>query len=128
MCPNLCGNLRVAVVPEQRYGEIPLQPPSEYDRQHTELAGTTARHLAASPGMKGQSLASGDMHGMILDDVGNRRSIACSVNRFVNRTLRDSTRRGRRSRRSGMGYVLSAEVTAPARDGLRRQRPMSYGS
>ena len=26
-----------------------------------------------------------------------------------------------------MRYVQSAEVTTPARDGLRRQRPMSYG-
>ena len=59
---------------------------------------------------------------------GNCRSIACSVNRFVNRTRRDSSRRGRRSRRSEMGSVLSAEVTTPARDGPRRQRRTSYGS
>ena len=51
---------------------------------------------------------------------GNCRSIACSVNRFVNRTRRDSTRRGRRSRQSEMGSVLSAEVTMPARDSPRR--------
>ena len=59
---------------------------------------------------------------------GNCRSIACSVNRFVNRTRRDSLRWGRRIRRSEMGSVLSAEVTAPARDGPRRQRRASYGS
>jgi len=40
----------------------------------------------------------------------------------------DAARHGRRSRRSETGFVLSAEVTAPARDGLRRERPMSYGS
>ena len=62
------------------------------------------------------------------EGAGIRRSIACSVNRFVNRTRRDSLRRGRRSRRSETGSVLSAEVTAPVRDGLRRERPMSYGS
>jgi hypothetical protein len=50
----------------------------------------------------------------------NCRSLACLVNRFVNRTLRDSARRGRGSRRSEMGSVLSVEVAAPARDGLRR--------
>jgi hypothetical protein len=54
------------------------------------------------------------------EGAGNRRSNACSVNRFVNRTRRDRLRRGRRNRRSEMGSVLSAEVTAPARDGLRR--------
>jgi hypothetical protein len=45
-----------------------------------------------------------------------------------NRTRRDSTRRGRQSRRSETGSVLSAEVTAPARDDARRQRRASYGS
>jgi hypothetical protein len=59
---------------------------------------------------------------------GNCRSFARFVNRSVNRTLRDSMGRGRRSRRSETGSVLSAEVTAPARDGLRRQRHTSYGS
>jgi hypothetical protein len=34
------------------------------------------------------------------EGAGNRRSIACSVNQLVNWTLRDSSRRGRRSRRS----------------------------
>ena len=34
------------------------------------------------------------------EGAGNCRSIACSVNRFVNRTPRDSPRRGRRSRPS----------------------------
>jgi hypothetical protein len=55
-------------------------------------------------------------------------SIAWFVNRFVNRTLRDSVRWGRRSRRSEMGSGLSAEVTTPARDSPRRQRLPSYGS
>ena len=45
------------------------------------------------------------------ESAGNRRSIACSVNRFVNRTRRYSSKQGRRSLRSEMGSVLSAEVT-----------------
>jgi hypothetical protein len=58
---------------------------------------------------------------------GNCRSVTCFVNRFVNWTRRDSTRRGRRSRRSEMESALSAEVTTPARDCPRRQRHMSAG-
>jgi hypothetical protein len=53
---------------------------------------------------------------------GNCRPIAPSVNRFVNRTLRDSVRHRRRSRQSEMGSVLSAEVTTPARDCPRDAR------
>ena len=45
------------------------------------------------------------------ESAGNRRSIACSVNRVVNRTRRYSSKQGSRSRRSEMGSVLSAEVT-----------------
>jgi hypothetical protein len=56
------------------------------------------------------------------------RSTACSVNRFVNRTLRDSTRLGRRSRRRETGAGPSAEVTAAARDCSGRKRRASYGS
>jgi hypothetical protein len=62
------------------------------------------------------------------EGAGNCRSIGSSVNRFVNRMLRDSVKRGRRSRQGETGSVPSAEVTAPARDCLRRQRKMSYGS
>ena len=62
------------------------------------------------------------------EGAGNRRSIACSVNRFVNRTGRDSSIQGRRSRRSEMGSVLSAEVTEAARDSPRHRRRSSYGS
>ena len=59
-------------------------------------------------------------HGRVRRGAGNCRSIASSVNRFVNRTRRDRTRRGRRNRRSETGSVLSAEVTTPAGDGPRR--------
>ena len=39
--------------------------------------------------------------------------MACSVNRFVNRTRRDSLRRGRRSRRSEMGSVRPPRSPRP---------------
>jgi hypothetical protein len=82
-----------------------------------------------SLGESGHAAASRDgSDGRARRGAGNCRSIGCSVNRFVNRTLRDSTRRGRRSRQSEMGSVVSIEVTMPVRDCPRRQRPMSYGS
>jgi hypothetical protein len=59
---------------------------------------------------------------------GNCRSRAGFVNRFVNRTRRDSPRRGRRNRSSETGSVLSAEVSTPARDGPRQGRRTSHGS
>ena len=70
----------------------------------------------------------GSSHGRAGTGAGNCRSIACSVNRFVNRTWRDSTRRGRRSRRSETRSVPSAEVIMSGRDCPRRQRHTSYGS
>ena len=59
---------------------------------------------------------------------GNCRSIACSVNRFVNRTRRDSTRRGRRSRPSEMDRACKPRSPHPretARD-ARETRRMAH--
>jgi hypothetical protein len=47
------------------------------------------------------------------EGAGSCRSIACSVNRFVNRTPRDSTRQRKRSRRSEMGSVLPPRSPRP---------------
>jgi len=55
---------------------------------------------------------------------GNRRSIACSVNRFVNRARRNRVRGKRRDGASGTCFVPSAESPHP-RDCPRRQRRTS---
>jgi hypothetical protein len=77
-------------------------------------------HGAARPGMAATNGRGGARE--------TSRSIASSVNRFVNRTRRDNMRRGRRCRRRETGSVPSAEVSAPVRDGPRRGRRSSYGS
>ena len=56
------------------------------------------------------------------------RSSTGSVNRFVNRTLRDGLRRGRRSRPDANAHRLYAEVGTVTGDGPRRQRRTSHGS
>jgi hypothetical protein len=58
-------------------------------------------------------------------DAVSRWSETNSVNRFVNRTLRDRLRWGRRGRTNTASRRRFAEVSVGARDGPRRQRQTS---
>jgi len=72
--------------------------------------GRATRQLLGEPGHGAVHPGMAAMEGR--EGCGNCRSIACSVNRFVNRTRRDSTRQGRRSRLSEIG--LSGPPRSPS--------------
>jgi hypothetical protein len=127
------GQTAVRSVPRRRPGGgddawAAARPGVRHDRRRRVACRGRAR-LAVARRVRTRCRAPGDgSHGRMRRGAGNCRSIACSVNRFVNRTQRDRTRRGRRSRPTEMGPGLSAEVTTSARDCPRRQRHTSYGS